>query len=59
MNNFLPQEEFPIKGIYFLSKLRILLYIWLSKIKLFRAKYLSKTSMFPRTEKLYPTLVLL
>ena len=54
----MPQEEFPVKGIYFLSKLDILFDICLSKITLFRAKYLSKTTIFPRSEKVYPTLVI-
>ena len=50
MSNFFPNEKFPVKGINFLSKLHILFDIRLSKIMLFRAKYLSKTTIFPRSE---------
>ena len=57
MGHFLPQEELAVKEIYFLSKLRILFYIWLLKILLIRGKYLSKTTIFPRSEKLYSTMV--
>ena len=57
MSHFLPHEEFPVKGTNFLSKLRILLNMWLPKITLFRAKYLSKSLIFPHSKKRYPTLV--
>ena len=56
MSNFLQQDEFPVKGINFLSKLCILFDIRLSKITLFQAKYLSKTTIFPHSKQLYPTL---
>ena len=52
----MPQEEYPVKGINFLSKLCILFYIRLPKITLFPAKHLSKTTISPRSEKCYPTL---
>ena len=52
MSHFLPHEEFPVKGINFLSKLCILFEIHLSKIILFWAKYLSKTTIFPHSETL-------
>ena len=55
MSHFLPQEKLLVKEIDFLSKLHISFDMWLSKIKLFRAKYLSKTTIFQHNEKLYPT----
>ena len=58
MSILLQQEEFPVKGINFLLKVGILFDIMLSKITLFWAKYLSKTMIFPRSEKHCPTLVL-
>ena len=55
MSHFLPHEECLVKGINLLSKFHILFDIWLSKITLFWAKYLSKTTIF-RSVKPYPTL---
>ena len=51
------RNSFHVKGINFTSKLLIFFYIQLLKIMLFRAKSLHKTTIFPHSEKRYPTLI--
>ena len=47
----------PVKRKSFLSKLRILFNICLLKIMIFRAKYLSETTILQQSEQLYPALI--